>query len=50
MIKIDADDIIMIPLLRSFKIGVNNFRPENIEKHIKLFHPSEYKKYRSFCP
>lgn len=44
MIEIDADDFIMIPLLYSYETGVNNFRPENIEKYIKLYHPSEFKK------
>lgn len=45
--KLSPDDFMLIPLLESLKLGVNNFAPSNIADYIKIYHPTKFDKSHS---
>lgn len=42
--RINEDDFLLIPLLYSYTLDADSFRPSNIVKYVKIYHPSEYMK------
>lgn len=45
--EMSPDDFMLIPLLKSLKLGVNNFELNNIVDYLKIYHPSEFEKTHS---
>lgn len=45
--EISPDDFMLIPLLKSLKLEVNNFESNNIVDYLKIYHPSKFEKTHS---